>query len=100
MRQLIARVDDDLHARVKAKAAEEGRSMNDVVVGALEDATRDRLDERERVLRALEAVDLLAPPPTPAGGHVPTLDELLERNRGSGPALSDALAEERDSYAW
>ncbi len=33
-------------------------------------------------------------------GKVPPFDELLARNRGSGPALSDALRQERDSYEW
>jgi antitoxin FitA len=31
MRQLIARIDDDLHRRLKERAAREGRSLNDLV---------------------------------------------------------------------
>jgi len=44
VKQLIARIDDDLHARIEAQAADEGRTVNEVVVGALERATLDRLD--------------------------------------------------------
>lgn len=35
MRQLIARIDDDLHARLKERAAKEGRSMNALVTEVL-----------------------------------------------------------------
>jgi len=100
VKQLIARIDDELHARIKAKAADEGRTMNEVVVRALEGATLDRLDESDRLLWTLEQAGLLSPIPAPPDGPVPTLDELLERNRGSGPALTDALRQERDSHRW
>ena len=100
MRQLLARVDDALHERVKAKARLQQCTMNDVVVRALEEATQDLLEEGERLLQVLDAYDLLAPPPKIPASDVPTLEDLLQRNQGSGTALSDALAEERDSYAW
>ncbi len=38
MRQIITRVDDDLHAKLKERAAAEGRSLNALVVDALEAA--------------------------------------------------------------
>ena len=38
MKQLIARIDDNLHARLKARAAAEGRTLNALVAEALEAA--------------------------------------------------------------
>jgi len=47
-RQLISRIDDALHARLKARAAADGRSMNGVVVEALEVAVGGK-DERAEI---------------------------------------------------
>lgn len=46
MRQLITRLDDDLHARLKARAQAEGRSVNALVVEALERVTGAPVDAR------------------------------------------------------
>ncbi|MDQ3151339.1 MAG: toxin-antitoxin system HicB family antitoxin, partial [Actinomycetota bacterium] len=41
MKQLITRIDDELHRRLKERAAEAGRSLNDLVSGVLAAAVED-----------------------------------------------------------
>jgi plasmid stability protein len=93
VRQLITRIDDDLHRRLKERAASEGRSMNAVVTGILEEAV-PRLSERERYREKLRREGRLYEPPVPKG-PVLSLDEVIELGRGSGTAVSDALREDR-----
>ena len=88
MRQLITRLDDDLHARVKAKAEAEGRSMNEFVTETLKVAvgkTETREEWHKRMLAEGKAV-AFAPE-----GPVPTREELAEMMRGTGTAVSAAL---------
>lgn len=92
VKQLIARLDDDLHRRLKETAESEGRSLNDLVAEALaarvgEQVTRDSVRERARATGRLLELD----PPREA----PSLDELEELTRGSGTAVSDALDVDR-----
>ena len=61
MRQLLTRVDDDLHRRLKARAKTEGRSMNAVVTAILEDALPPTT-ERERYREKLRAEGRLYEP--------------------------------------
>lgn len=94
MRQLIARIDDDLHTRLKRRAAEEGRSVNalvrDVLAGAVESrAPQDALRSRAR------AADLLVHPPRPK--RVPSRGALERATKGAGHAASDALVTERSA---
>ena len=73
VRQLITRIDDDLHEQLKARAAAEGRSMNAYVTDVLTRAVRS--GERH-VIRALLAREgLLSAPPRPASA--PTLEDVL-----------------------
>ena len=92
MKQLISRIDDTLHARLKALAAAEGRSINALVVDALEAAaaaSNGRADVRARI----RAAGLLVVPPKPAGtGH---RERALEITRGAGTVASEALAADR-----
>ncbi len=93
VKQLISRIDDDLHRRLKERAAQEGRSLNDLVAAVLADAVADR---RESFRRRLERSGLRVLPPVPMQ-RPPTLDDVLDANRGSGTAVSDALRAERDA---
>lgn len=92
MKQILTRVSDEQHATLKRRAAREGRSMNDLVVAALDRAALEDSDPRERLRARAAALGILAepmgPPPT---GPIPSYEEILEENRGSGPALSEAL---------
>jgi plasmid stability protein len=89
MRQLLARLPDDLHERLKARAAGEGRSLNSLVVEALADLVGDEPDRRTRVrarARALGVlVELAAPPDAPAR------EDAIATTRGAGAAGSEGL---------
>jgi plasmid stability protein len=93
MRQLITRIDDDLHRRLKDRARDEGRSMNTLVSEILEEAVPDE-SPRERLRRRLRAEGRLVEirvPETP-----PSLEEVLEMLRGdAGKAVLEALEEDR-----
>ena len=92
VRQLITRIDDDLHRRLKERALAEGRSVNALVTDLLEVAVPPLTPRR--VLRArLRALGRLVEPPLPK--HVPTWDEVVAAGRGAGTAASEALAAER-----
>jgi plasmid stability protein len=90
MRQLITRIDDELHARIKRQAAAEGKSVNTLVRDILVQEVAE--DERGR-LRA-RAGDRIVHPPLPR--RVPTMRAVLAATRGSGRAVSEALAAERE----
>lgn len=92
MRQLIARIDDELHAQLKERARAEGRSLNALVTDLLA-AGLARHDARRALRQRLRAAGRLVEPPRPA--HVLPMDEVLELNRGSGAAVSEALEAER-----
>ena len=93
MRQLITRIDDDLHERLKARARAEGRSLNALVVEALADATREPGDERERLRARLLSSGVLVTPPQPA--RVRSRASVIAATRGAGAAVSEELAAER-----
>ncbi|MGH3718502.1 MAG: FitA-like ribbon-helix-helix domain-containing protein [Pseudonocardiaceae bacterium] len=77
MKQLISRIDDDLHQRLKRRATQEGRSLNDFVAEVL---ARAVADERESFARLLERSGLRVLPPAPTQQH-PSLDDVLDANR-------------------
>ena len=94
MRQLLTRIDDELHRRLKQRARDEGRSMNTLVSEILEQAVPDETP-RERLRRRLRAEGRLVEVPAPA---TPTLtrDQVRELLRGdAGKALLQALEEDR-----
>lgn len=94
MGQLLARIDDELHQRLKDRAAAEGRSLNALVTEILRRAVGDATPVE--LLRArLRAGDRLVEPPVPE--TIPTRDEVAEASRGAGTSVSEALAAERDA---
>lgn len=98
MRQLITRLDDDLHERLKALAVAEGRSVNSVVVGLITELVSRQdgaIDAKERLRRRAEAAGLLVLPREPA--DVLSRDDAIALTRGLGTAASEALAAERAS---
>src|SRR5690242_4509077 len=64
MRQLIARVDDDLHARLRERAAHEGRSVNTLVNEILAAAVAGG-DRRTALRMRARATGRLVLPPRP-----------------------------------
>lgn len=94
MRQLITRIDDDLHARLKDVAQRQGRSVNSVVVEALETVAGEPVDPGAALRRRLADLGMLVVPPKP--DSAPTREELAAESRGTGRAVTDALFAERD----
>jgi len=93
MKQLLTRIDDRLHARLKARAQAEGRSMNALVTEALEGAAPER-SARDQLRERLRAAGMLFEPPPPSG-KVLSLDEAIALTRGAGRAGSEALEADR-----
>lgn len=94
MRQLITRIDDALHARLKARARDESRSVNALVTGILDEAVPDE-SPRERFRRRLKAEGRLVEIEV---SNEPTLslDQVREMLRGdAGKAILEALEEDR-----
>jgi hypothetical protein len=94
MKQLLVRMDDDLHRRLRERAAAEGRSANALVTELLEAAV-DQTDPRAAYRRRLGRAGMLVTPPMP--NLVGSRDEVIESTRGVGTAVSDALRRERDA---
>jgi plasmid stability protein len=88
MKQLITRIDDELHFRLKARAEAEGRSMNDLVTEALRGVVAQGENPLERRARLIAEGKLLVFEPE---GEAPGHDKLEELSRGWGTAVSEAL---------
>ncbi|MDQ2914299.1 MAG: toxin-antitoxin system HicB family antitoxin [Chloroflexota bacterium] len=92
MRQLITRIDEDLHRRLKRRAAAEGRSVNAMVSDLLRGAVAGR-DGPDLLRARLRALGRLADIPRPRKAL--SRDAAIALTRGSGDAVSRALAEDR-----
>jgi antitoxin FitA len=92
VRQLIARIEDELHERLKARAAAERRSLNSLVRELLVRGLPAG-DEREQVRLRAEAAGLRVVPPLEQ--RPPSRDAAIAATRGAGRAASEALAAER-----
>lgn len=92
MKQLLTRLDDELHRRVKERAEEQGRSVNAYVAALLAEDTSTT--NRRRALRE-RARDKgkLREPIRPS--RRPSRHEVWEATRGAGTAASEALEAER-----
>jgi plasmid stability protein len=92
VKQLITRLDDDLHASLKARAAAQRRSLNELVVETLAaavaaPATKAGVRERAR------AAGMLVVPEPPSGAVAPA--DLRAGVAGTGKAVSSALHDDR-----
>lgn len=96
VRQLLLRVPDELHTRLTARAAREGRSVNAVATEILDAAADADAADRRTTLRAAAA----------AAGALRTVEarplsaarrrRALDQMRGLGPQLDRLLDEERE----
>ena len=94
MRQILTRVDDELHARLRERATAEGRSMNELVVEALQRQLDAGDDPRARLRARAAALGLLAEPSGPLTGDLRPEEgraQAVEALRGAGEAVLDAL---------
>jgi plasmid stability protein len=95
VKQILLRVPDDVHRRLAARAAREGRSVNAVATELLDlTADADQGDRRSRlrataaaagVLRGARSADL----PSVRRRHI------IESTRGLGPIADALIAAER-----
>jgi plasmid stability protein len=96
VKQLLLRVPEDIHRRLAARAAREGRSINAVATEILDAAAEaDRGDRRTRLRAAAAAAGVLDERPAPR------VDDrrrrrILESTRGLGPQVDRLLDEERE----
>jgi plasmid stability protein len=96
VRQLLLRVPGDLHRRITARAAREGRSVNAVATEILDAAVdADAGDRRDRLRSALAAAGaartVAAPRITGAKRR-----RILASTAGLGPQVDRLIADERD----
>lgn len=96
MRQLLLRVPDDVHRRLTARAAREGRSVNAVATQIL-DAAAD-VDEGDRQARLRARATGLgivrATPASPVGAA--RRRRIVASTKGIGPVVDRLLGEERE----
>jgi plasmid stability protein len=92
VRQIITRIDDELHRKLKRKAADEGRSMNRVVTEALEHAVETHETPREAFERKArqQGSSSWRSRPIRSRAH---LGGARTETRGIGPVFSELLAE-------
>lgn len=92
MAQILTRIDDSLHIRLKERAAAEGRSLNDLVIEALErELARGSTGGRDAALARLRHLGKLATPRVPAEPRPATHDEIVEGLRGAADAVLEGL---------
>jgi plasmid stability protein len=95
MRQLITRIDDDLHQRLKVRAAAESRSVNALVTELLREAV-SQADSRAALRERLRAAGLEVVLPRPRR-RPPSRDAVIASTRGAGRAVSEALEADRNA---
>lgn len=95
MRQLLLRVPEDLHERISARAAREGRSVNQLASEILDAAADADRRGRSGRLRAQAAARGVLGPPVPADSAHPDRASAIESMRGIGHVLDDELAADR-----
>jgi len=95
VKQLITRIDEELHARLKGRAASEGRSLNALVTEALEGAAPAEESPQEWLRRRARerGVQLLEPTRPPMDPE--ERERIIEANRGLGPFIDEFLDEVR-----
>lgn len=91
---MITRIDEALHAGLKARAAAEGRSVNALVGEILRDAVSPT--DPQAALRArIRALGLeVTWTPTTSGDPLPR-NEAIDLTRGWGTVVSEALQADR-----
>jgi plasmid stability protein len=96
MKQLLLRVPEDLHRRIAARAAREGRSMN-AVAGAILDAATDADvgTPQERLRARAAALGMLSEVPA-APVSTAERERIIASTRGVGQVLDRIVAEDRE----
>jgi plasmid stability protein len=92
VKQMITRLDDELHAGLKARAAAEGRSLNDLIVEALTELVREPLTRSVLRERLRKAGCLVVPEETTR----PDPEVVRAALANAGTSVSEALEADRD----
>src|SRR6516225_5442947 len=96
MKQMLLRVPEDIHRRLAARAAREGRSLNAVATEILDGAADADSGDRRAQLRAAAAaagsLRRVNARPVRAGRR----RRIIESTRGLGPQIDQLLAQERE----
>lgn len=91
MKELYLRLDDDLHRRLEERAAEQDRSLNDLVTSVLAAAVAD---DAASIRHRIETSGLRVLPPQPI---VPVdRTAIVDQRPGAGRAVIEALSADRD----
>lgn len=92
---MITRLDDELHAQLKAKAQAEGRSVNELVTEVLKAAVSEPESPQEWRRRLVAEGKLITFTPE---GEAPGHGELERLSVGWGTAVSEALDQSRGEW--
>jgi plasmid stability protein len=96
MKQVLLRVPDDLHRRLAARAARDGRSVNAVATEVLDAAIdADEGDRRGRLRARAAALGILRATPA-APVNAVRRHRIVATTVGTGPILDRLLTEERE----
>jgi plasmid stability protein len=96
VKQLLLRVPEDIHRRLAARAAREGRSLNALATEVLDAAADADSGDRRAQLRAaaIAAGTLRSVDARPVSA--PRRRRIIESTRGMGPQIDRLLAQERE----
>lgn len=100
MRQLLLRVPDDLHARLAARAAREGRSVNQLATQVLDAAADADRGSRVTRLRARAAAQGVLEPVLDTRINPAQRKRALKGMAGMGPSLDALIDEDRERGSW
>lgn len=96
VKQLLLRVPEELHRRLMARAAREGRSLNAVATEILDAAAEADAGDRRARVRAAAAASGALRPLTAGPVSVARRQRAIASTRGLGGQLDRLLDEERE----
>lgn len=96
VKQLLLRVPEDVHRRLAARAAREGRSVNALATQILDAAAEGDTGDRRARLRAAAAAAGSLRPLQARGVTAARRRRVIESTRGLGAQVDRLLADERD----
>lgn len=95
MKQILLRVPDDVHRRLTARAARDGRSLNALATEILDAAAdADRGTRQDRLRAAAAAAGILQSRPGP-GLSAAERKRAIASTRGLGPVVDRILGDDR-----
>jgi plasmid stability protein len=96
VKQLLLRVREDLHRRLVARAAREGRSLNAVATEILDAAADADSGDRRAQLRAAATAAGTLRRVNARSVSADRRRRIIESTRGLGPQIDQLLAQERE----